>query len=123
MNVLIWVLQSLLALAFLAAGTIKVSQPKEKLEPTMGWAADFSQPMVRFIGAVEILAALGLVLPAATGIAPVLTPLAASGLAIVMIGAIGIHARRRESPMIVVNAVLLLLAAVVAWARFGPYAL
>jgi len=122
-NIVTWVLQSLLALAFLAAGAMKASQPKEKLEPTMGWVADFTQPMVRFIGAVEILAALGLVLPAATGIAPVLTPLAASGLVIVMIGAIVTHARRRESQLVAVNVVLLLLAAVIAWARFGPYAL
>ncbi len=123
MNIVIWILQSLLAVAFLAAGAMKISQPKEKLEAAMGWVADFSAPMVRFIGAVEILAALGLVLPAATGIATVLTPLAASGLVIVMIGAIVTHARRKEPQVIAMNAVLLVLAAVVAWARFGPYAL
>lgn len=123
MNVLIWILQSLLALAFLAAGVMKISQPKQKLESAMGWVADYSQPMVRFIGAVEVLAALGLILPSVTGIAPVLTPLAASGLAIVMIGAILTHARRKEPQQVVVNVVLLVLAAVVAWARFGPYAL
>lgn len=123
MNIVIWILQSILALAFLAAGTMKLTQPKDKLESTMGWVADFSAPTVRLIGAVEILAALGLVLPAATGIAPVLTPLAATGLVIVMVGAAITHARRKEPQMIAVNLVLLLLAAVVAWARFGPYAL
>ncbi|MGC3993603.1 MAG: DoxX family protein [Propionicimonas sp.] len=122
MNIVLWILQSVLALVFLAAGALKVSQPREKLQQAMGWVADFSTPMVRFIGSVEILAALGLVLPAATGILPILTPLAATGLVIVMIGAAVTHARRKEPQMIAANAVLLVLAAVVAWARFGPYA-
>jgi uncharacterized membrane protein YphA (DoxX/SURF4 family) len=122
-NIVLWILQSLLALGFLAAGAIKLSQPKEKLQKNMAWTADFSAPTVKAIGALEILAALGLILPAATGILPVLTPLAATGLAIVMIGAIVTHARRKEAQTIVINVVLLLLAAVVAWARFGPYPL
>jgi uncharacterized membrane protein YphA (DoxX/SURF4 family) len=122
-NIAIWILQSLLALGFLAAGLIKLSRPKEKLQERMAWTESFSGPMVKVIGALEVLAALGLILPAATGILPVLTPLAATGLVIVMAGAVVTHARRREVPVIVVNVVLLLLAAVVAWARFGPYAL
>jgi uncharacterized membrane protein YphA (DoxX/SURF4 family) len=122
-NIAIWILQSLLALGFLAAGLIKLSQPKEKLQQSMAWTESFSGPMVKVIGALELLAALGLILPAATGILPVLTPLAATGLVIVMAGAVITHARRGEVPVIVVNVVLLLLAAVVAWARFGPYAL
>ncbi|MFI0968443.1 DoxX family protein, partial [Streptomyces sp. NPDC021080] len=76
---------------------------------------------VRFIGIVEFAAALGLILPAATGIAPVLTPLAATGLAVTMILAAVAHARRKEPSAIVFNAVLLVLAALVAWGRFGPY--
>jgi uncharacterized membrane protein YfcA len=68
-----------------------------------------------------LLTAIGLVLPAALNIAPVLVPLAAAGLAVVVIGAMITHARRRETPMIAVNLVLLVLAAVVVWGRFGPY--
>ena len=122
MNVFLWIVAGLLALGFLGAGAMKLSQPREKLAASMGWVNDFSAPMVKTIGALEVLAALGLVLPAATGIAPILTPLAAAGLVLVMIGAIVTHLRRGEKQMIVVNVVLLILAAVVAWGRFGPYA-
>jgi hypothetical protein len=87
----------------------------------MAYVEDFSGGAVKAIGAVEILAALGLVLPAVTGIAPVLVPLAALGLVVVMIGAAVVHARRGENQLIVPNVVLLVLAAVVAWGRFGPY--
>lgn len=121
MNTVLWTLQILLALAFLATGAMKLSQPKDKLETTMGWVADFSAPMVRSIGAIEVLGAVGLILPAATGIATVLTPLAATGLGLVMVGAVITHARRKEPQMIVVNVVLLAIAAVIAWGRFGPY--
>jgi len=123
MNAIIWILQTLLALAFLAAGLTKISQPRQKLASTMGWVEDFSDPAVRTIGALEVLGALGLLLPALTGMATVLVPIAAVGLAVLMIGAAGTHRRRGELPMIGINAVLLLLAAVVAWARFGPYSL
>ena len=123
MNIVIWILQSVLALGFLAAGLVKVSRPKEQLEKSMSWTADVSGAAVKTLGTLEILAAIGLILPAATGILPVLTPLAAIGLVIVMIGAIVVHARSKDVKTIVLNLVLLLLAAVVAWARFGPYAL
>jgi uncharacterized membrane protein YphA (DoxX/SURF4 family) len=123
MNAIIWILQTLLALAFLAAGLTKISQPRQKLASTMGWVEDFSDPAVRTIGALEVLGALGLLLPALTGMATVLVPIAAVGLAVLMIGAAGTHRRRGELPMIGINAVLLLLAVVVAWARFGPYSL
>ncbi|MEV0381407.1 DoxX family protein [Nonomuraea sp. NPDC050643] len=123
MNVVLWVFAALLALLFLGAGAMKLTRPKEKLAASgMGWTDDFSAGAVKGIGALEILGALGLILPALTGIAPVLTPLAATGLALIMVGAAVTHARRKEFPMIGVNAVLLVLAAVVAWGRFGPYA-
>ncbi|GAA3799962.1 DoxX family protein [Sphaerisporangium flaviroseum] len=121
MNVFLWVLQVLLALMFGAAGVLKTTQPKEKLAKNMGWVEDFSPNMVKFIGAMELLAALGLILPAVTGIAPVLTPLAATGLAVIMVGAIITHVRRHEPPVALVNVVLLALSALVAWGRFGPY--
>jgi len=121
-NVFLWIVAGLLALAFLGAGAMKLSQPREKLAASMGWVNDFSAPMVKTIGALEVLGALGLILPAVTGIAPILTPLAAVGLLLIMIGAIVTHLRRGEARTIVVNVVLLLLAAVVAWGRFGPYA-
>lgn len=123
MNVFLWIVAGLLALAFLAAGGNKVLQPKEKLvKMGMGWAETYPDNAVKLIGLAEVLGAIGLVLPAAVHIAPILVPLAATGLAVIMAGAIVVHARRGEYTVIVPNVVLLLLAAVVAWGRFGPYA-
>jgi hypothetical protein len=85
------------------------------------WVEDFSQGTVRFIGIMELLGALGLILPAATGIAPILTPIAATGLAVMMVLAAATHIRRKEPSGVAVNAVLFLLVAFVAWGRFGPY--
>jgi uncharacterized membrane protein YphA (DoxX/SURF4 family) len=123
MNVALWIVQILLALAFGAAGVMKISQPKEKLQPRLPWVEDFSLGTVRLIGAAELLGAIGLILPAATGIAPILTPLAATGLAVIMVLAIVTHARRHEPSAVVFNSVLLVLSVFVAWGRFGPYSL
>jgi uncharacterized membrane protein YphA (DoxX/SURF4 family) len=120
-NVVLWIIAGLLAAAFLAAGIMKVTQPKEKLASSgMGWAEDFSAGMVKTIGALEVLAAIGLILPAVLGIAPVLVPLAALGLVLMMVGAVVVHVRRHENQAIPINVVLLILAAVVVWGRFGP---
>ena len=97
---------------------MKLSQPKEKLAQNMGWVEDFSQPAVRLIGAVEVLGAIGLVLPALTGILPWLTPLAALGLVLTMVGAALTHLRRKEYGNIAVNVALLVLAAFVAYGRY-----
>lgn len=121
MNAFLWVLQVVLAAAFLLSGALKVSQPRAKLATTMGWVDDFSDRTVKIIGALEVLAGIGLVLPALTGIASVLTPVAALGLVILMLGAAATHLRRGETQFVLVNLVLLLLAAIVAWTRFGPY--
>jgi uncharacterized membrane protein YphA (DoxX/SURF4 family) len=121
MNVVLWIIAGVLALAFLAAGLTKLTQPKEKLATNMAWVEDFSPGTVKVIGALEVLAAIGLVLPAVLDVVPVLVPLAAIGLVVLMAGAALTHSRRKEVPLIVVNLVLLALAAVVAWGRFGPY--
>ncbi len=122
MNVLLWIVAGLLALAFLGAGLTKVSQPKDKLAGTMGWVDDFSPAAVKTIGALEVLGAIGLVLPALVDVAPVLVPVAATGLAVTMVGTIVVHLRRHEPQMVLVNVVLLVLALLVAVLRFGPYA-
>lgn len=121
MNVVLWILQAVLALAFAMAGFMKLTQPKDELVSRLPWVEDFSPTTVKLIGTAELAAAIGLILPAATGIAPVLTPLAATGLAMLMVLAAMTHARRKEPGAIAVNAALLILAAVVAWGRFGPY--
>ncbi|MFG3690581.1 DoxX family protein [Micromonospora sp. NPDC047740] len=122
MNLALWIIAALLSAAFLAGGAIKLTQPKQKLAaaPSGGWVEDFSTGAVKAIGALEALAAVGLVLPAAIGIAPILVPLAAVGLALMMAGAMITHLRRHETKVIVVNLAYLALAAFVAWGRFGP---
>jgi DoxX-like family len=82
---------------------------------------DFSAGAVKAVGTLEVLAAVGLILPAALDIAPVLVPLAAVGLVLLMVGAITTHLRRHETQAMVVTLPLLAEAAVVAWGRFGPY--
>ncbi|WKU06533.1 DoxX family protein [Micromonospora sp. HUAS LYJ1] len=123
MNVFLWIVQILLAAIFAGAGLTKLTQPKEKLLDRMGWVRNVPPLQVKALGAAELLAALGLVLPGLAGIATVLTPLAAVGLVIVMAGAIVVHVRAREHPGTVMTVVLLVLAAFVAWGRFGPYPL
>ncbi|MGO4596258.1 DoxX family protein [Terrabacter sp. 2RAF25] len=123
MNVVLWIIAGLLAAAFAAAGGMKLTQPKQKLAASgLAWVEDFSPGAVKTIGALELLAAVGLVVPALVGVAPVLVPLAATGLAAMMVGAAITHARRKESQMIGINVALLVLALVVAVARFGPQA-
>ncbi|MCK9928972.1 DoxX family protein [Frankia sp. Mgl5] len=123
MNVFLWIVQGLLAAAFAVAGVLKSTRSREQLIPQLPWVSDVSTPVVRLIGAVEFAGALGLILPGAFDIATVLTPLAATGLAVIMVLAMGLHARRKEPAAIAFNAVLLILAAVVMWGRFGPHAL
>jgi uncharacterized membrane protein YphA (DoxX/SURF4 family) len=122
MNLALWIIAIVLAVAFAGSGLMKLVVPKDKLVTAgQGWAEDFSPTNIRLIGLVEILGAIGLVLPAAVHIAPILVPLAAVGLALVMVGAIVVHARRKEPMNIAVNVVLIALAVIVAWGRFGPY--
>ncbi|MFD6951427.1 hypothetical protein A6A08_09240 [Nocardiopsis sp. TSRI0078] len=122
MNLALWIITGLLAAVFLLAGTTKLFIPREKLAkaPGGGWVEDFGSGFVKALGAVEVLGAVGLVLPAVLGIAPVLVPLAAVGLMVVMAGAAVVTFRREEPPHAVLNLVYLALAAFVAWGRFGP---
>ncbi|WP_433057234.1 DoxX family protein [Dactylosporangium sp. CS-033363] len=118
MNIFLWVLQILLGVAFIGAGAMKSTQPVEKLATNMTWVNRYSKSTVRFIGIVEILGGLGLILPWATGIATILTPLAAVGLALIMVLAIVDHARAKEYPMIGFNVLLGAIAVVIAIGRF-----
>ncbi|MFF7451573.1 MULTISPECIES: DoxX family protein [unclassified Streptomyces] len=123
MNVFLWIVAGLLAAVFLAAGAMKLTRSPQQLAVSgLGWAEDFGAGPVKLIGALEVLAALGLILPPLVGVAEILAPVAATGLSVLMLGAAVTHGRRKESQMITVNVVLLALAAVVAWGRFGPHA-
>jgi hypothetical protein len=123
MNLSLWIIAGLLAVVYLLSGAGKLIVPKEKLAtaPGGGWVEDFSAGSVKAIGALEVLAAVGLVLPAATGIAPVLVPLAAAGLVLIMVGAVITRLRRHEPKAMVADLAYLALAGFVAWGRFfGP---
>ena len=123
MTVALWIAAGVLAVAFAAAGLIKITGKREQLLERMPWVADFSQGQVKAIGVVEVLGALGLVLPAVTGIAPILVPIAAAGLAITSVIAAVMHLRRGDGvASIIPVTVLFVLAVFVAWGRFGPYA-
>ena len=117
-----WITAGLLAAVFLFAGSTKLFLSREKLAeaPGGGWVLDFSAGFVKALGAVEILGAVGLVLPALLGIAPVLVPLAAVGLATIMVGAAIVTYRRRESTHVLVDVTYLAMAVFVAFGRFGP---
>lgn len=113
MTVVAWILQIVLALAFLGAGGMKLARPKPALVAAgMGYAEDFSAPAIKTIGLLEVLGAIGLVLPAVTGIASWIVPVAAIGLALTMVGAVVVHVRRKEPfvPPLVLGVLALLLA-------------
>lgn len=120
MNIVLWILQGLLAVMFLMAGMMKIGQSKDGLKEKgggrMDWVDDLSAGNIKLIGILEVLGALGLILPQLTGIQPWLTPLAAVGLALTMAGATLLHIRRSEP--VVPTIVLLLFAAFVAYGRF-----
>lgn len=121
MNVVLWIVQAILAAMFALSGVAKAMQPKDKLAAKYPWMRDVSQATVRFIGGAELLGAIGLILPAATGIAPVLTPIAGTGLAVMAALAVALHLRRKEPSGVTITAILFVLTALVAGGRFGPY--
>jgi uncharacterized membrane protein YphA (DoxX/SURF4 family) len=123
MNIVLWIIAGVLAAVFIGAGAMKLTQPKQKLADSgLGWVQDVSAATVKLIGGLEVLAAIGLIVPPLLGIAPVLAPVAAVGIALLMIGAAITHGRRREPSMIAINVALFALAAILAWGRFAPYA-
>ena len=122
MNLALWILVIVLAASFAGSGLMKELVPKDKLAASgQGWAQGYDQSSIRLIGLAEILGAIGVILPAAVHIAPILVPIAATGLVLVMVGAAVVHARRNEPMNVAVNLVLIALAVFVAWGRFGPY--
>ncbi len=123
MNIALWIVQGLLALVFGGSGVVKATRDRKRLfDDGITWVEDFPGWAVKTIGVLELLAAVGLILPAMTGIAPILTPLAAAGIALLMAGAGVVHVRRGEIAFLGVIAVLFAAAVFVAWGRFGPYA-
>jgi uncharacterized membrane protein YphA (DoxX/SURF4 family) len=123
MNLILWIIAGLMAAVFLLAGANKLLIPQEKLAkaPGGGWVLDFSAGFVKALGAVEILGAVGLILPALLDIAPILVPMAAVGLALIMVGAAIVTFRRQEFKHVLLNLTYLALLVFVAFGRFfGP---
>lgn len=113
----LWVVQGLLGALFLAVGAMKATQPIAVLVDTLGWPAAVPAALVRVIGVAELLGGLGLILPAATRVKPMLTPLAGVGLAMVMLLATIFHISRGDLGAMPIPLVLAGLAAFVAWGR------
>lgn len=111
MEIALWIVSGLLALANLFVGTMKIVRPKEALVSMMAWAGDFSLLQLKGIGALEVAGALGLILPRLTGILPWLSLVAAFALALLQLVALTVHVRRKET--FVPNLVLVALALLV----------
>lgn len=123
MNPLFWVLQGLLAFMMLMPGFMKLTNNTagliKKGNGRMDWAEDVSKSQMKLIGVVEVLAAFGLILPHLLGILPILTPVAAVGVILTMLGAISLHVKRSDGmAAIATNAVIILIAVAVAYGRF-----
>ncbi len=119
MNTILWIAQGMLAAMFLMVGMMKIRKSKEEMSKKMGWVEDFSQRQINMIGMVEILAVTGLILPMALNVVPILTPIAAIGLVVVMLGAMATHIKRKENKMLMMNMMLLVLAGFVAYGRLA----
>ena len=118
MTTALWIVQIVLALVFAIAGGLKLVLPSDKLAKRMGQENNLSPNIMRVIGLLEVMGAIGVVFPAWTGILPWLTPLAAAGLLLTMLGATLENVHRKHFPMIAINFVLGVLAIFVIYGRF-----
>ncbi|MCB4797372.1 DoxX family protein [Neotamlana laminarinivorans] len=111
MNITLYVIQGLLACIFFMAGIMKVAKNKETLREKLGdWTDNYSENKLKLIGLLEVLGAIGIVLPIFISSIAILVPIAAIGLSITMIGALILHLKRKEKDKVIVNLILLLLA-------------
>ncbi|GAA4849601.1 DoxX family protein [Luteimicrobium xylanilyticum] len=122
MDVAVWVVTGVLATVFAFAGANKIVMARDKLlaAPGGGWVGDFDQGFVKTLGGLEVLGAVGLVLPGLVGVATSLVPAAAVGLGLVMVGAAIVEVRRGEPAHALLNLLYLALAVFVVWGRLGP---
>ncbi len=118
MNTILWIAQSLLAAMFTAGGLFKIFVPKDKLIANQPFVENFSSIQIKLIGLAEVLGAIGIIVPLATGIIPILTPIAAIGLCTIMILAIRIHFLRKETAKVVVIMTMVVITSFIAYERF-----
>jgi hypothetical protein len=122
MNLTLWIIAGLLAVALLVS-TSKMFVPREKIASVGAaaeWVLDFSPGALKALGVLELMGAVGLILPAVLAIAPILVPVAATGAALLFAGAITMRLRRGERATAAFEVVYLAMAVFVAWGRFGP---
>lgn len=117
MDTFIWIIQIILALVFAYTGWLKAFQ-FEKAKQILFWVKGMNRKLAGFIGICELLGAIGLIVPWATNIFPILTPIAAICLILIMLQAMVYHVFRKEFGVFAFNAVLTILAAIVAYWRF-----
>jgi putative oxidoreductase len=118
MNILLWIAQILLSTSLIWAAGVKLFQPIEQLETIWPWTGDVSRAFVRFTGVIDLLGALGVILPSLFRFKPVLAPIAAIGIVLLMIAASIFHISRGEGSQIGFNIVFAVIAAFVAYGRF-----
>lgn len=122
MSIAVWIVSGILAAAYLFSGSNKLFRSRDALKSTMTYVEDLLPWQVKAIGALELAGALGLILPVLTGIAPILTPIAAVCLAVLQIGAFALHVKRGEAKLAaVINGLLFLAAVFVAVTRFAGF--
>lgn len=119
MNIALWIVAGVFGVAYVAGGIVKLTMPYEKYAAKLHWPEDFTPGKVRFMGVVEVLGGIGLVLPGLVGVAPVLVPIAASCMALYMAGAITERIRRGEYKELLGDLLFLAAMTFVAWGRFA----
>ncbi|MGC5024930.1 DoxX family protein [Tsukamurella sp. DT100] len=127
MNTALWIITAVLALGFTAGGLALLALPRDRyraLGANQHWVDDFGDGHLKAIGTIKVMGGLGLILPAVTGVATMLSPLAACGLALFMSGAATTRFRRDEWGYMAGDVVFIAALAFVAWGRFAlePYA-
>lgn len=119
MNIALWIVAGVFGIAYVAGGIVKLTMPYEKYAAKLHWPEDFTPGNVRFMGIVEILGGIGLVLPGLVSVAPVLVPVAASCMALYMAGAITERIRRAEYKELLGDLLFLAAMIFIAWGRFA----
>jgi uncharacterized membrane protein YphA (DoxX/SURF4 family) len=116
-NTRLWILSGFLAAIFLGTGVLKLTRSREEIVAAgLGWAEDYSEPTLRRLGWAEVLGAVGVLIP-------YVAPFAATGLALLTLGALVVHVRRGEFfPDALRTLALVVMCVVLAWYRFGPQA-
>ena len=117
LHIILWVAQIILGGMFIMAGTMKSTQPIVDLSKSVPWTANVPSVLVRFIGVSELLGGIGLILPSLLRIKPILTPVAAIGILLIMVFALVYHIMNGETNVIGINIAFGLVAAFIAWGR------